>query len=179
MYIQINAQPEHDFHDPIGLLGDCHRRIEAFLALFLKVARDAPEAGLPDAYETALRRAVTYFREAAPKHTQDEEESLFPVLGARLGEEALQGHVAHLQAEHELADELHSRVDLLAERWLSSGQISVEDRATLLGMLERLEGLYEHHIRYEDEVLFPLAARELDADQLERIGVEMAGRRGL
>jgi hypothetical protein len=67
------------FGNPVGLLSDCHRRIESFLSMLLAVASHADGAldmELPNALETALK----YFREAAPMHTADEEESLFPLL---------------------------------------------------------------------------------------------------
>jgi hypothetical protein len=37
MAIQIGQRPDHDFHEPLGLLSDCHRRIEHFLRVFIAV----------------------------------------------------------------------------------------------------------------------------------------------
>jgi len=33
MAIQIGAKPDSGFDDPIGMLKDCHRRIERFLGI--------------------------------------------------------------------------------------------------------------------------------------------------
>jgi hypothetical protein len=73
MPVQIGAQA-HNFSDPTGLLSDCHRRIEKFLRVLEGVASviDHP---LPEEFRAALKSALRYFREAAPKHTADEEDS--------------------------------------------------------------------------------------------------------
>ena len=78
MPVQIGSKA-HNFGDPTGLLSDCHRRIEMFMQVLERVAQtidSSPEEEVRQSLETALR----YFREAAPKHTADEEESLFPRL---------------------------------------------------------------------------------------------------
>jgi hypothetical protein len=76
MPVQIGAKA-HPFSDPTVLLSDCHRRIEMFLGALEGVASviDRP---LTEETRAALESALRYFREAAPKHTADEEESLFP-----------------------------------------------------------------------------------------------------
>ena len=38
MPVQLGSQPEHGFDRPLGLLSDCHRRIERFLEMLQKVA---------------------------------------------------------------------------------------------------------------------------------------------
>jgi hypothetical protein len=37
MAIQIGAKPDSGFDDPIGMLKDCHRRIESFLGILCVV----------------------------------------------------------------------------------------------------------------------------------------------
>ncbi|MDE3111065.1 MAG: hemerythrin domain-containing protein, partial [Acidobacteriota bacterium] len=78
MPVQIGANV-HSFSNPMGLLSDCHRRMEMFLGSLEAVAKTIDQ---PLNEETArgLSAALRYFREAAPKHTADEEESLFPRL---------------------------------------------------------------------------------------------------
>ena len=41
MPIVIGAKRESNFTDPIGMLGDCHRRIEMFLNVLVRVAETA------------------------------------------------------------------------------------------------------------------------------------------
>ena len=79
MPIVIGAKGESDFTDPIGMLGDCHRRIERFLNVLVSVAEQARGEAMNAEQHSALE-TLRYFREAAPKHTADEEESLFPRL---------------------------------------------------------------------------------------------------
>ena len=54
MPVQLGSQPEHGFDEPLGLLSDCHRRIERFLEMLKKVA----EQGGADAINDEGRRAV-------------------------------------------------------------------------------------------------------------------------
>src|SRR6476659_9324307 len=78
MPVQIGAKA-HSFSDPTGLLSDCHRRIEMFLGSLQRIA-DVIDRPLTEEARSALESGLRYFRESAPKHTADEEESLFPRL---------------------------------------------------------------------------------------------------
>src|SRR2546421_12763240 len=78
MPITIGAKPDHTFTEPIGLLTDCHRRIERFLDQLLVIAGKAGGAELTGDQREALGTSLRYFKKAAPLHTADEEESLFP-----------------------------------------------------------------------------------------------------
>ena len=80
MPVQLGVRPDHSFNEPLGLLSDCHRRIEQFLDLLIKVNDEAGELELSPVHRDALQVALRYFSVAAPKHTQDEEASLFPRL---------------------------------------------------------------------------------------------------
>src|SRR5579871_2181836 len=71
---------ENSFANPIGLLSDCHRRIERFLQALLKVTTEVKGRSLDVEQRHALDAALKYFSHAAPKHTADEEEDLFPML---------------------------------------------------------------------------------------------------
>lgn len=83
MPVQIGAHA-HSFSDPTGLLSDCHRRIKMFLGSLQHVA-EVIDRPLTDDARAALESALRYFRESAPKHTADEEESLFPRLVTHYG----------------------------------------------------------------------------------------------
>src|SRR6516225_4438761 len=108
MPVQIGAQT-HSFSEPTGLLSDCHRRIEMFLGSLDQVSIMVGEP-LNSESRSALEASLRYFREAAPKHTSDEEESLFPRLRQMHHPEldaAIQT-LAPLELEHRKADELHA-----------------------------------------------------------------------
>jgi hemerythrin-like domain-containing protein len=176
--IQIGAARDHGFHEPLGLLSDCHRRIEHFLHVLVEVDRQASGGPLGD-YRRALEGALTYFETAAPTHTADEEESLFPRLrasGDAAAHRAL-GLVERLARDHEAANTHHAAVNGLVRRWLDDDRLEPDAAAALGAHLSALRRLYEAHIAAEDHDLFPAAARVLDRQTLREIGREMAARR--
>jgi hemerythrin-like domain-containing protein len=180
MPIVIGAKRESDFTDPIGMLGDCHRRIEMFLNVLVRVAEQAKGAALNEEQRGALETALRYFREAAPKHTADEEESLFPRLRQIESAEvrALMVRIESLEEEHVCADRSHGEVDSLGRLWLKDGMLPADRAARLLTLVLQLRDLYRHHIATEDNEVFPAAALALFASDRQAIGSEMAHRRG-
>jgi hemerythrin-like domain-containing protein len=179
MPIQIGEPPGHDFDEPLGLLSDCHRRIEHFLRVLVVVDAEAAGGPLTPANRSALEASLRYFAIAAPKHTADEEESLFPRLRDSTDPTAaaVMTLVARLEHDHDEADGHHAAVAVLAQRWLAEDCLSSSEARELRERLARLQVLYQRHIRVEDQELFPAAARVLDRAQLRQIGREMAARR--
>lgn len=181
MPVVIGAKRESDFSDPIGMLGDCHGRIVRFLQVLVTLTTEAKGATLTPAQRSALSSSLLYFRESAPKHTADEEESLFPRL-RRLhtpGIAAVLAKADSLEEDHACADRHHAEVDRLGRLWLQQERLSAEDAARLSALVIQLSDLYRHHIGVEDREVFPFAARALAAADLASVGAEMAARRGL
>jgi hemerythrin-like domain-containing protein len=181
MLVKIGGPVDHGFDAPLGLLSDCHRRIERFLEVLVAIAdaRRGAELSAPD--RDALRAALQYFRTAAPRHSADEEESLFPRLRSSndpAAREAL-ARLDALEAEHRVAEDHHDAVHLLGERWLRIGTLRAGDARSLREHLAALERLYRHHIAIEDRELFPAAGQALNAADLEAVGREMAARRNV
>ena len=180
MLIKLGESADHGFDEPLGLLGDCHRRIERFLDALVSVASRGGAALAPEdrrLLETALR----YFATAGPRHTADEEESLFPRL-RRSGDPRAAGAldaVRRLESDHRAAEQHHAVVDDLGRRWLADGTLGTEDAATLVRRLAALQQLYGAHIAVEDRELSPAAARVLSKADIAAIGREMAERRGV
>jgi hemerythrin-like domain-containing protein len=170
MPVTIGAKPEHNFDQPLGLLGDCHRRIERFLEVLIRIAND----GLSEQNLLALPVALRYFREAAPRHTADEEESLFPRMRTCGSPEVL----AALEGDHRSAGALHDEVDALFSQWQRE-ELPAAKVTRLREALTELKRIYAAHIRVEDEIVFPLAGRTLDRETQLAIGREMAKRRGI
>lgn len=179
MPIQIGQRPDHGFDEPLGLLSDCHRRIEHFLHVLVTVDAQASGGALSADQRRALEGAITYFANAAPKHTADEEVSLFPRLRQCADAQASKAlaHLDTLEHDHRQADDDHAAVDVLVRRWLAEGRLSSEDGADLRARLARLQALYQRHIEIEDHELFPAAARLLTPSDIEQVGREMAERR--
>ena len=183
MPISLGAKPDHGFDQPLGLLSDCHRRIEDFLDVMIRVL-ERTEGGrkpLTPAEREALETALRYFDVAAPRHTQDEEQSLFPRLRASNSPDAHAAleQVELLEADHRHAEVMHKQVESVCRRWLDGQPLDQGDFERAGGLLRELREVYARHIGVEDSKLFPLAARVLDQRQLLEIGEEMAQRRGL
>ena len=177
MPVQIGATT-HNFSDPTALLSDCHRRIEMFLGALMAVAEVIDRAPTEDTTR-ALESALRYFSQAAPKHTADEEESLFPRLRQIQGAEiqAAFSRLEELEKEHLWAAPLHSEVERLGARYLSTGSLSSREVGDFRNAVRDLAALYKQHIAVEDELVFPLAARVLSDAEKSAIAEEMAGRR--
>lgn len=177
MPVQIGAKT-HNFTDPTGLLSDCHRRIEMFLGTLEAVAGviDGPAT---EETRQALESALRYFAQAAPKHTADEEESLFPRLRQIQDAEveAAFSNLEQLEDEHRWAAPLHAEVDRLGAQYLSLGSLSSPDVADFRKAVAILASMYKQHINVEDSLVFPLAARMLSDSVKIAIAEEMAARR--
>ncbi len=181
MPVTIGAKPGGDFSNPMGLLTDCHRRIERFLGVLVKVAEQAQGSPMTPLQKEEWLRALEYFRNAAPRHTADEEESLFPRL-RQIDEQRVKDALAKMQEledDHVQANAWHDEVDRLGRRWLADGTLADEEAGRLTEVLARLTELYQHHLPLEDESIFPLATAVLPHTEKTRMGAEMAQRRGL
>jgi hemerythrin-like domain-containing protein len=179
MPIQIGRPADHNFTEPLGLLGDCHRRIEYFLGVLISVTGRTPGGLLAPAPRAELQGALAYFATAAPKHTADEEESLFPRLRDTDDPAARRALklMAQLERDHDTAEHHHHAVEVLVRQWLVDRGLERGETAKLRGHLATLRSLYRRHIDVEDRELFPAAARLLSAAQIADIGREMAARR--
>ncbi len=176
MAVQIGAKPDSGFDDPLGMLKDCHRRIESFLQILCVVAERAKGRELSQEEAAAVQSALQYFRSGGIRHSADEEESLFPRLRGELAAEMLQ-ELGRLEGDHRDANQLHQAVDALYSKWINSSRLSDEDERQILSDTRRLEHLYEDHIQVEERVVFPRAAQVLDRETIAAIGQEFRARR--
>jgi hemerythrin-like domain-containing protein len=181
MPVTIGARPQHGFDEPLGLLSDCHRRIERFLEILLKIVEQAKGGALNDEQRRGAQGALEYFRTAAPRHTADEEQSLFPLLreSTRQDVQSALETVESLEHDHAAADQSHAEIDRIYVRWLDAGSLDAAQTAHLAQVLRDLREMYRKHIAVEDQQVFPLAGKVLNEQQLAKIGKEMADRRGL
>ena len=181
MAVQIGAKPDSGFDDPIGMLTDCHRRIEQFLNILATVAERVTGRSLTGEEAAAVQAALKYFRTGGVRHTADEESSLFPRL--RAGSDS--GGMAKLdalkldalEADHQTAAALHEVVERMYSEWMQNGALGAEREAELRAAMERLKGLYQAHIAVEESVVFPEAAKVLDRATIASIGQEFRARR--
>src|ERR1035437_2088318 len=124
MPVQIGAKT-HNFTDPTDLLSDCHRRVEMFLGTLEAVA-DVIDRPATEETSRGLESALRYFAQAAPKHTADEEESLFPRLRQIRDPEieSALSKLKQLEDDHRWAAPLHAEVERLGAQYLSTGSLS-------------------------------------------------------
>jgi hemerythrin-like domain-containing protein len=176
MPVQIGAKLDSGFDDPLGMLCDCHRRIERFLGVLCQVATREPSRALSAEDAEAVTAALHYFREGGRRHNADEEESLFPRLRQAAPRGALDS-IDRLEQEHHVAGELHDAVDRTFARWISAGALGSADAHALVDATRRLRVLYGDHIRAEEADVFPQAAQLLDGAAIAAIGSEFRARR--
>ena len=175
MGIQIGAKPDSGFDDPLGMLQDCHRRIEHFLKVLGTVAERARERPLDQEEAAAVQGALHYFRVGGSRHTDDEEVSLFPRLNTHPS--APTDTLNTLENEHQHAQGLHYLVDRLFMTWLNDRKLRPEQQQQLDQAMTQLEQLYSRHIDMEESILFPAAAKLLNREELAAIGEEFRRRR--
>jgi hemerythrin-like domain-containing protein len=175
MAIQIGAKPDSGFDDPLGMLKDCHRRIESFLGILCLVVERAKGRTLTGEEKSAIQAALQYFRSGGQRHTADEEVSLFPRL--RASSVGPPQELDLLEADHREAQHLHNSVERLYLQWAGSGALSAENCDRLLLETERLRQLYAQHIEVEERIVFPHAAQVLDVRTIAAIGLEFQTRR--
>jgi len=176
MGIQIGAKPDSGFDDPIGMLTDCHRRIERFLHILAIVIDRARDRSLTTEETEAVEASLQYFHAGGQRHNADEEESLFPRLRAECPSDELE-ELSGLESDHQRANEFHAIVEGFYRTWIDSGQLGNEDKERLLLASGQLSRLYREHIQLEEESVFPRATRVLDRSVIAAIGEEFRARR--
>lgn len=175
MAIQIGAKPDSAFDDPIGMLKDCHRRIESFLGILCVVVDRAQGRSLTDEERVAVQAALQYFRIGVQRHTADEEQSLFPRL--RQSDAQAFEEIDRLENDHREANDLHTSAEISYSAWIESGELGPEEARQLLSETSRLKQLYSDHIQVEETTVFARAAQVLDCNALTAIGTEFRFRR--
>ncbi|MGA3047266.1 MAG: hemerythrin domain-containing protein [Terracidiphilus sp.] len=175
MAIQIGGKPDSGFDDPIGMLKDCHRRIESFLGILFIVVDRAQGRNLTGEECDAAKAALEYFRTGGQRHTADEEESLFSRL--RKSDAKSFEEIDRLEDDHREANNLHNSVERLYSGWIESGSLSAEDTRRLLSETARLKELYSAHIELEETIVFARARQILDSQSIAAIGAEFRFRR--
>lgn len=179
MQITIGGKPLAGFDQPIELLKDCHRRIDHFLWVLQEVVERFGDGTLTESGRRALDTSLEYFRHSAPRHTADEEQSLFPRMRRSSNPEAraVMAELDRLEADHRRAEECHAQIDQLGREWLATGRLDKPGRSTMRALLDELAVMYAAHIQLENERVFEVAAKSLLPGELGEIGVEMRRRR--
>jgi hemerythrin-like domain-containing protein len=181
MAVNLGDKPLADFSQPLEMMKDCHRRIEHFLGVLRKVDAQFGAGELTAEARRALEASLNYFANFAPRHTADEEHSLFPRMRSSESTAARDviAQLDRLERDHRRGEASHALVDRLVRQWLATGRIDRTRRRSLQHALDELTSMYAAHIHLEEQQVFALASHMLKPGQLRAIGDEMKRRRSL
>lgn len=169
--------PAAGFDEPMEVLAGCHERMRRSLALLGRLAEAVADGRRDEAVRSAAADVQRYFDRAAPAHHDDEERWVFPLVLARSGRADVRDAVQLLAWQH-----LE-----MGRRWarLREGLAGLHaDEAHAFGpdmqaLAQDFISLYERHAEVEDRLVFPEATALATPDELQRMGADMAQRRGV
>jgi len=160
------------FDEPLALLRACHTGMLAHCDRLERLVTGPEDAATGEAARTEARKVISYFSSSAPRHHQDEESDLFPLLVRQSLK--LADLIHGLRQEHrELAalwEELQPELQRIPE---------VADHQSLTEKAVAFCELNRNHIQRENREFLPLAESSLSRQQLKDIGIAMASRRGV
>lgn len=173
---QPGVREDCGFDDPIGLLKDCHRKMDRFLHVLWVVADRAASRQLTRAETESVQSALQYFRMNGLRHGRDEQESLFP----RLRAESISGNseeLCQLESNDRHTNRLHVTVASLYSAWILGGGLGPDDDLQLQSSTEKLKRLFDEHMRVTEQIVFPRAIQLLGSRSMAAIGQEFRARR--
>ena len=165
--------PGAGFDEPIEMWLACHERVRRFARLLGRLVHHVSQSGADvEAREaaTAIRR---YFNEAAPRHHEDEEVDMFPLLRERGTDPTVLEVLDRVEADHVAMAGLWRQLDAVLAR-ISAGEPAVPDEA----LAAQFAAMYDAHIDAEENILLPALRRVVAAAEWKAIGSVMAERRG-
>ncbi len=171
--------PAAGFEAPFDMLGACHERVERMLGLLTKLQRHVLLRGWDESVASAALDVMRYFDLAAPLHHEDEERHVFPPLLAG-DDAALRQVVLGLQQDHRDMEAAWVTVRAVLVSVAQApppgwAHFSPQEEAALIGFAR----LYDHHLREEEGLVYPVAQAQLSGDALQAMSADMMRRRGL
>jgi hemerythrin-like domain-containing protein len=170
-----------DFTKPLEVLFQCHSKIAANLEALRRAGealRTSDECDFDEVFAT-VDTVLTHFATAGIKHTQDEEESLFPRM--RQYSDSVVSDVfeviGQLEQQHKRAASIEESLNKMIIN-LATDETPDKNKLELFcDLSESLYDLYRPHIQMENEYVFPSAGKILTRDELLAVGKEMYQRR--
>jgi hemerythrin-like domain-containing protein len=181
---QVQAQelpgfvtPAVGLDQPFEMLSACHERVQRTLGLLEKIVTHVQTHG-PDAKAAeAAADVLRYFDFAAPRHHEDEELHVFPLL-LQQNDAELTKAVMRMQGDHVL---MTAHWVTLREALVALCRASDENAAfsslMLLQEAAKFIALYADHIHTEDTLLYPAAIVLADPVLLAQMSADMHARR--
>lgn len=162
-----------DETDPFARLESTHRRLEERLRDLAMAVTDLLDPHRRTEALEVIRETAGFFDRGAVRHTDDEDQTLFPRL---VGSGELEAVLTRLREEHEQHRAIEGRLRGLIEGWPSSGP-DAGGQSKLADLSAQLASVYREHIRREETELFPVARRILSPEVIAEMGREMIERR--
>ena len=122
MAIQIGAKPDSGFDDPIGMLKDCHRRIESFLGILCVVVDRAQGRSLPTRSAWQFGQHCSISVRAGNAILRMKRIPLSATAQIRC--KSLRRDRPGLRIDHREANRLHASVEGLYLVWIEFGSLS-------------------------------------------------------
>ena len=169
------VSPSVGFEQPFDMLEACHERVQRSLALLQRIVAHVDERGHDAQSAAASGDVLRYFDLAGPHHHEDEERHVFPPLRTH-PDSLVRAAVTQLQSDHRQMETLWRRLRAVLQGWCdvqAASPLCEEERA----LVDAFVAVYARHIPLEEAVVYPAAQPLFDAEQLQRIGAEMAARR--
>ena len=166
--------PGASFDEPIEMWLACHQRVRRFAVLLERLRVHVERVGADEEAQLTAASIRRYFNEAAPRHHEDEEVDMFPLLRERGGDAETLAVLDRVEAEHLAMTALWRVLDGLLAR-IGTGEAAWLDPE----LVSRFAATYETHIEAEETQLLPALQRVLDAADWMTVGRAMAERRGL
>jgi hypothetical protein len=172
------------FDDGLSLWGACHSRVERVVSMLERLTEHVGDHGVDEGAQSTAALLLTYFNEAAPRHHEDEERDIFPLLLAQLdakpdtlGAADVRWAVTQLRRDHQDLDRMWIALRPHLEA-IRDGRLSVPAPELVLLFI----GRYRHHCGLEATVVHermqgivqPADAQAMAASILRRRGIDPA-----
>jgi hemerythrin-like domain-containing protein len=172
--------PAAGFDQPLELWLACHDRVRRMTGLLERLREHIGDMGADDAARVTATTIRRYFDEAAPRHHEDEEVDLFPLLRRLLPGKAperlqeVERALARLEADHVSLGKVWQQVRPALEA-IERGEPVQLDAAVVRTFADGYRG----HCEVEDTVVADALRLCLGDADLDALGQAMAERRGV
>lgn len=172
--------PAAGFDQPLQLWLACHDRVRRMTGLLERLREHLGTMGADDAARVTATTIRRYFDEAAPRHHEDEEVDLFPLLRRTLPARAprrvrqVEQALERLQADHLALGKVWQQLRPALEA-IERGEVVQLDGELVRTFAEGYRG----HCEIEDTVIAEALRLCMDDADLDALGQAMAERRGV
>lgn len=166
------SAPAASFDEPFAMLSGCHERVQRTLRLLARLVEHVAAKGSDAQAQSAANDVLRYFDVAAPRHHEDEELHVFPLLLAAAGD-SLGVPVRRMQADHVQMSAGWAELRPLLLAVVAGAAPSPH----LRGCADRFAALYADHIDTEERLLYPAAQQLIAPEALQRMSEDMRERR--